>query len=311
MQCTGANDFIPWLSVASLAHAHRKKAIIIAPDYPLGPEGNYQDIVQSIKDFLDFYKKDVCFEEGIGTWSGWLLSKIDKEEVSLDLKRIYVEGESAGGLAAATALFLNADKKDGTQLKISVALLRYPMIEHYAREYQESLAFVGVKYPKGVLEDQADKILEARRELEELGLLPTRGRSSAPQCMSAAFLLSVLGRWKESFQRQHKGQALTDRFDIMDGLERAKASVDRVDHELLPPIFMYHGEKDTNCAHESTTKFRDILVAKYSDRYTNKPVVAKIVAGKPHAFDYELKEEDEEFLKEAHDFIDDHWKRII
>jgi hypothetical protein len=39
--------------------------------------------------------------------------------------------------------------------------------------------------------------------------------------MSAAFLLSVLGRWKESFQRTHKGQKIDD-LDIADALERAQ-----------------------------------------------------------------------------------------
>ncbi|KAF2818503.1 alpha/beta-hydrolase [Ophiobolus disseminans] len=307
--CIGANDFAPWLSVASLAHARRKKAIIIAPNYPLGPEGNYKDIVESINDFLKFYNEDFCFEKGIDKWTEWLSRQIGIAELSFRCDRVFIEGESAGGLAAAIALFLNADKKTGTQLNISVALLRYPMVEHYARYFKdgEKIDFMNTKYEQGVLLDEVNKILKARDDLEKSGYLPTRVSSAPPRCMPAAFLLSVEQLWKASFQRHHPGQESADALDFIDGLERAQASADKVDHKLLPPIYMYHGNQDTNCDYKKTEEFAKILRDNYPSRYNQKNAVMKIIEGKLHGFDYGLKEEDEPFLQEAYKFIDTHW----
>jgi hypothetical protein len=95
------------------------------------------------------------------------------------------------------------------------------MIEHYARDVKMPVIYMGQDYNRDKLDEQADKTIHARNALEEYGYLATRVRSAPPQCMSAAFLLSVLGRWKESFQRTHKGQKIDD-LDIADALERAQ-----------------------------------------------------------------------------------------
>jgi hypothetical protein len=158
--------------------------------------------------------------------------------MNLILDRVLVEGESAGGLAAATALFINADKISGLKIHISAAVLRFPMIEHYTRDITglTKFSYVDKTFTREEVAVQANKIQTAITVLEKSGFLPTRVRSAPPQHMCAAFILSVLGRWGGSFQRQHEGQKLSDKFDIMDGLERARSSVDRVDHSYLTPL---------------------------------------------------------------------------
>jgi hypothetical protein len=117
----------------------------------------------------------------------------------------------------------------------------------------------------------------------------------------------VLGRWKGSFQRQHEGQKLSDEFDIMDGLERARHSVGKVDHAYLPPLLMYHGDADANCKVEKTLEFERILRGKYGTRYHDGTIKTRVVPGKAHGFDYELGMEDNDFLRGTYADIDRHW----
>lgn len=220
-----------------------------------------------------------------------------------------VQGESAGGLAATTALFLNADKVSGTKTSISVALLRYPMIEHYVRDTtgMNEFVYMGETFSRREIEEQADKMQDAIAALEISGYLPTRVRSDAPQYMCASFLLSFLGRWKGSFQRQHEGAGVGDWLDNMDGLERAERSVDRVEHAYLPPVYMYHGKQDVNCKVEKTLEFERILREKYGGRYYYGTIRTRAVEGMGHGFDYELELEGNEFLSETYADIDRYW----
>jgi acetyl esterase/lipase len=299
-----------------MMNARDHQAIIIAPDYPLGPEANYQDIVDSLKDFLNFYKDDVCFEPGYENkgWTSWLVDQISSKRnvkgITIQTGRIFVEGESAGGNAAATALFLNAEKDHGTKIPIKVALLRYPMLAHYRRDFQSGMEYMGHKPPfqkRDELVKQLDLILGERDKLESAGYLPTRGRSAAPENMSAAFLLSVLHKWEESFKRKKPGQMVPDSFVNKDCIERANDSVDRVDATLLPAMYIYHGANDTNCPLADTNKFVKVLREKYPKQYTEDTLKLSIVPDKTHGFDYELVSEDVEWLKKAYDYVEKHW----
>lgn len=291
----------------------------------MAPEGNLQDIAEAIEGFLEFYKQNVCFEPGSHSWTEWLLEKINVGEVSgTTLRRddILIEGESAGGQAAATAMFINADTEAGTHIKLAVALLRYPMIKHYTRHFDEDVdipfmeevsTLAGRRDKDGKvgvsLREQAEDILKAIEWLEGQGYLPTRVNSSPPDKMPGAFLFSVTDMWKALLQRQHHGEELTDPVDIMDGLERAAYSADRVNHADLPPIYMYHGDADTNCLIGDTKKFEEILRDNYPTRYKAGTIYTYEAKGKAHAFDYDLVETKAggEFLRNTYEFIDKYW----
>lgn len=136
-QCTGAADFHLWYSKTAIDQAKARRAIIIAPNYLLTSEANDKDIVKTISDFLYLYKEDGCFEPGHKRWTQWLYSQNSRKDFTIDKDRVYVEGESAGGQAAVTAMWPNA-VKGGTDLPIKVALLRYPMITHYKRDWEKT-----------------------------------------------------------------------------------------------------------------------------------------------------------------------------
>ncbi|KAL1798244.1 hypothetical protein ACET3X_002281 [Alternaria dauci] len=339
--CTGASDFPAWYSQTVIKRAKAKEAIIIAPDYPLGPEGNYKDIVNCLRDFLDWYKEDVCFEPEIKKWTEWVYARRPSTKFTIDKDRIYVEGESAGGQAAVTALWLNA-AKGGPNLHIDVALLRYPMIAHYKRPWDKcagpdgTVHYMGIKFTKEQVSEREAKIKRCIEWLEEHGVIPTCSARWPASGMAFAFILSVTEKWQEYFQRQHtflKAERVES--DYMDGIERASASEDSVLHDLLPHIYIFHGWNDSNCPVEDTEEFVRILKTEYPDRYAdgndgteNENLQLDIVkklgvkqTGSPdgsvtreldsdklgHGFDYWLDEKDEKFLRDAYDWVGERW----
>ncbi|KAH6037385.1 hypothetical protein HBI82_018170 [Parastagonospora nodorum] len=308
--CTGANDHIPWYSATSINNARANRAIIIAPDYPLGPEANYVDIVESIQDFLWFYKNNTCFEPGYQgmKWTHWLLDQISVKGVTLDTERVFVEGESAGGNAAVVALFLNADKVTGTKIPICAALLRYPMLAHYKRSFDKpTIGYMNEERTKEEVFEQVRLILNERDKLQAMGYLPTRGNSSAPENMAPAFLMSVTHSWQLSFQRVKPGQSIvSDPFANKDCIERAMESIGRIDASFLPAMFIYHGDIDSNCPLDDTKQFMKVLRENYPTAYAGDRLVLEIVVGEGHGFDYE-KSEEEVYMMEAYGFVDKHW----
>ncbi|CAN9297346.1 unnamed protein product [Alternaria alternata] len=335
--CTGAGGFPAWYSQTTISRAKAKKAIIIAPDYPLGPEGNYKDIVDCLRDFLVWYKEDGCFESDFTKWTEWLYKQKPLQKFTIDKDHVYVEGESAGGQAAVTALWLNA-AKGGPNLPIDVALLRYPMIAHYKRKWDEcadkengKVNYMGLWFTKEeVLKREAD-IAELIKWLESHNLLPTCSSRWPSKGMAFAFILSVTEKWQCHFQRQHDfPKAKRDEIDYMDGIQRANNTQSRVSHERLPPMYIFHGWNDPNCPVEDTEKFVKVLRTKYPERYNNNKnlrfnIVKKLAVRKfanpdgsiiieldsdkvMHGFDYWLDESEEKFLRDAYDWVSDRWK---
>lgn len=321
-----------------MAHAKRNKAIIIAPDYPLGPEGTYQDINDALRDFLLWYKQDLFLEtpkQPFQKWTDWISKVANIGRIDPSSSPIFIEGESAGGHAAVTTAFLNAAKTDGVKLPIRVALLRYPMIAHYTRTYTE-----GADFMRNVTNLQDTKAQESLVEkeiqlLEKHGLVPTRVKGYAPDKMAGAFLLSMMGRWTAMFKRAHDLDVGAVEELIVwptnknvehtwDCIERAEASVEDVDHSVLPVMLMYHGRNDVNCPIDDTLKFVNALKTKYPTRYNAETVQLQAVLTlsgqeKPegqrnavtsvgHGFDYDIREEHETFLKEIYAKVDEQWK---
>ncbi|CAO2649949.1 Nn.00g012410.m01.CDS01 [Neocucurbitaria sp. VM-36] len=321
--CTGAGDHIPWYSKACLEHAKKHKAIVVAPDYPLGPEANYYQIFRAIRDFLRFYNEDGCFEEGEDHWTQWLAKNIGKE-ITINRDRLVVEGESAGAHAAVTALFLNAHVETGTKLAIDAVLLRYPMIAHYERYFPaggQPIDYMGHKIRPQDAEKHARLIRGAVHRLDRFNILPTRTKGYAPQYMALAFLLSTTQSWNVSFRRD--AWAGEDHSN-MDCLERASQCVETVDHKYLPPIVMYHGHDDSNCPYGNTERFKELLTKHYPTRYIEDKTIflEKVtqlnekngVEGNQssevgHGFDYALNTEREPFLKRAYERVDKFWPK--
>ncbi|KAI4618932.1 hypothetical protein J4E83_005883 [Alternaria metachromatica] len=339
--CTGAADFYPWYSKTAIAKAKKRGAIIIAPDYPLAPEANYEDIVKSMRDFLDWYKEDGCFEPRYTEWTKWLYSRTPGQKYSIDKDRVYVEGESAGGQAAVTAMWLNATK-GGPNLPIKVALLRYPMIAHYKRDWDKSAdkkenkgknQYMGQWFTETEVKERAKDVGAVIRELEKRGVVPTCSERWPSQGMAFAFILSMAQTWKDLLRRKHGDCSLADptNTNYMDGLERAKHTSKDVEPDFLPPIHIFHGWDDPNCDVKDTIKFRDTLRDSelYGDRFKEDNMlfmsIVKSLQTRPtwnsetekvdrgpsekvgHGFDYWLDEDKEQFLKDAYTWVCKRW----
>jgi acetyl esterase/lipase len=340
VQCTGAADFIPWYSQTAVQRAQQKKAIIIAPNYPPGPEGNYVDIYEAIYDFLRWYKEDGYFKKDTKdtntSWQDWLCGEIEKKGKKLTIAKehVYVEGESAGAHAAVTAMWLNATATLQINIPIQAALLRYPMIAHYKRTIKpgEQVGYIGGNHELAHIQERAKLVENEILRLEDLGIVPSCTRRPPPRGMAFAVFLSASLKWQSFFQRQHGCPTLGKEGDInkaddrmMDGVERAGRRAKFVDPNLLPPIYIYHGHDDVNCPPIDTEQFVDLLrrTSLYGHRFQDDTTLCLDIVGqlnkKPcwnpeterleyvqttevrHGFDYFLSEKDEPFLKKAYD----------
>jgi hypothetical protein len=116
-------------------------------------------------------------------WEDWLVRQIKEESqktISIDKKKVFVEGESAGGHAAVTAMWLNAEK-NGPHIPIEVALLRYLMVAHYERTFVgPAMGYMDALRPKAQVEELAGDVKAIILELERLKVVPTVTARHAP-----------------------------------------------------------------------------------------------------------------------------------
>ncbi|KAH9862670.1 hypothetical protein J1614_010763 [Plenodomus biglobosus] len=339
--CTGGGNFVSWYSKASLELAKDNNAIIIAPDYPLGPEATYLEISNAIKAFLVWYHERGCFEnksQGL-YWTDWIThtTGISLHGFDPTTTKILIEGESAGGHAAVTAMFANGEtERDllnpwACGLPISAVFLRYPMLKHYERDCPDTVSYMNMTFSKEQINWHVAELQDAVSELETLSLIPTRSNSHPPQHMSAAFLLSVTKTWQIAFQRfEYQGYP----FDAsMDALERVTAYSQAPylikDRAKLPPIIIYHGNQDPNCPIADTLEFCNLLKSSFPDQYIDSETlffdkVTKLeaqprwipsmmqledvsVSGVGHGFDYDLDWTKEPFMQYAFYNITKFW----
>ncbi|KAF1958180.1 hypothetical protein CC80DRAFT_502972 [Byssothecium circinans] len=186
--------------------------------------------------------------------------------------RLLISGESAGALLAIYSWLTGKEN-----LKINALLLHYSMLEYYARNLPENekCKFMGADiFPDDVLIGAKDLIAKVE-ELRNEGRLPARSDTPPPEGMHAAFGLSVTKLWEPVYRHGDRSSDALDRL-----------SEQRSEPNFFPKLFMFHGEEDTNCPIENVHKFLKILKAKGWSKMPD-PVFER-VAGKPHAFDYNI-----------------------
>lgn len=215
-----------------------------------------------------------------------------------------MEGESAGGLAAIIAMFMNADKTAELGIPIDAILLRYPMVRHYTRKFPPNgmAMYMNRLFTQDEVTLHAKTLVDAVHQLETQGLVPTRTSDSAPRSMSAAFLLSMSGLWQSSFQRAHMQSSPTKccatalpppslsplavstapaphnsatdfNTDSLDAIQRAHLLTPTTVPSLLPPLIIYHAHDDLNCAFADTQLFVDTLLKQYPCTYREDETV--------------------------------------
>jgi hypothetical protein len=286
------------------------------------PEGNGCDIYHALRDFLTFYKHDGCFVSGKRHWTDWLKEKMPNE-VTINKEAIFIEGESAGGNAIITTIFMNADKEENFKLPIKVVMLRYPMIKHYLRKcITDNVPFMTGTYTKDELKEFVRQLTAEINNIEKVGFMRTRSKGYAPAYMWAAPVLSVTGEWQDIFQRVHGKENTWERNEkwSWDCLERAVNMHDKVDPDLLPSIIIHHGHDDLNCSFEDTENFKTLLQKHYPRTYPDDDrlklikvemllekdgVEGKVSTEVGHGYDY--WQDKEPFQLECFKFVNKHW----
>jgi hypothetical protein len=330
IKCTGAANHIPWYSKTSLEYARSTKSVVVAPNYPLGPNNTYRDIDAAARDFYRFWTEDGYFKKEYEVdehWTEALVRKINVKGIKLEKDRVRVESDSAGVDFACRLIFVYAEIGRELTLAIDAALFRYPMVTHYKREFPVgggALDYMGQQITPKEAAQQGLKIRDELSLLESFGLVPACVGASAPEHMCPAFLLPVNNEWERTFQRMH-GHKLDDfhagnkddpaNFDC---ITRAEKLSRMVDHNRMPRIIITHGYDDSNCPLSDAVKFKLCLQLLYPRRYGDdqaillfkvKELHSKPVLGKSneierahsktvgHAFDRDLDAAFEPYLE--------------
>jgi acetyl esterase/lipase len=286
-----------------------------------------------LRDFLRFYREDGCFVDNEDSWTNWLGKKIG-QNVTIDKDNIFIEGESAGGHAAVTTMFLNA-VKTAQPLHIKAVFLRYPMLKHYKRKWPEagSVEFMGQNFSQAEIQDYEKELkaevlaLETLKSNEQTGFVRTRTKGYAPEYMWAAPLLSLTGEWQWMFQRDHglgKEQTIDESLPWnLDCLERAEKMHDKVNHACLPPTIMHHAYDDTNCPYPDTQKFKELFHQYYPTAYpqgdekvlligvgqlmSHPRVLEGTMSESTVGHGYDYWQDDEAFQLESYKRVENYW----
>ncbi|KAK2771989.1 carboxylesterase 3 [Colletotrichum kahawae] len=257
---TGSSLFPAWFTTWILDYAELHGAVIVSPDYRLLPEAKGVDILQDLNNF----------------WS-WLggggvehsLASVGLSNIKLDLDRLLVVGESAGGYLALQSVLHGFASPGGM-------ILAYPMIDlespHYTRRYNKPI--VGVpNFPDEIIREFLTSPLSGSNKLLTAADPPTRLDLAMSIVQNGRFL-EFLGTEDELFPLRM--------------LNRKR----RRDHPILPQCFMLHGEEDSAVPVEGTRKF----VAHLKTVDPSSHVHLAIQPG-DHGFDSNAKLEDEWLAK--------------
>ncbi|KAJ9615822.1 hypothetical protein H2200_001899 [Cladophialophora chaetospira] len=238
--------FPQWLVDYTLQHS----ALVVLPNYRLLPEANGLEILEDVHDFWAWLKTD--FQTYL---------KKEAEGVEVDLGKVLVTGESAGGyLSIQSAL-----GSSGGLAKACVAT--YPVLDVSSRFYTEEYekAILGAPMlPKEVLAEH----IEAIEEDAKNGKKRVVTGATPPQRLPFALSIVQQGLYKK-FLGDDK---------ILDPFQR----VDDVDAKDMPPILIIHGKEDTAVPVEGSEKW----VEKVKGKFGNEKVELILRPG-DHGFDNE------------------------
>ncbi|KAI5197009.1 alpha/beta-hydrolase [Aureobasidium subglaciale] len=264
----GGRVYEPWFPKWTIDLAALHNAIIVCPDYRLLPESSGLDI---LSDLCNFY-----------TWlhthlTSFLRTAFPLQTPTPDLANILVTGESAGGYMAVQSALLGETKG------VKAVIAHYPMIDLKAAWYSKSGQKViwgqspPPEYPKGWLDEQ----LEAAKSAEAV---THRIPKETELDLFVALLLQ--GRYTELL-------GTDSRLYPLENLERMKGQGGK-----LPPMWVFHGDKDTIIPVDGTLKFL---------QETKGKVQGRVVKGQEHGFDNDQVGLDEDWVVEGRQWLKKYW----
>jgi acetyl esterase/lipase len=229
-----------WSRSYNLLHS----AIRISANYRLAPDSNGLEILSDIQDLLTWIEKDLA---------GYLES-IGRSDVVLDLGRVMVYGESAGGYLAIQSGLMRPDL-------VKAVVAAYPMTYIDSPWYAEA----GDKHPFGIPTVSKEEVLDTYLKNMEKGKIVTSSDPYARLPLAIAALQNglfpeILGKEDEIYPARVLGK--------MSGEEK------------VPFLFVMHGTEDTAVPCEESRKF----VGAWEEKFGKGSVVGKFEPGE-HGFD--------------------------
>ncbi|KAL4915685.1 Alpha/Beta hydrolase protein [Aspergillus aurantiobrunneus] len=258
-------DFWPhWLSDLALQHG----AVIVSPNYRLMPQATGLDIYDDVEDFWAWLRSPAVAE----------LLAAHTTPTELDLTRILLAGESAGGLLSVNSALAHAPE-------IRAATALYPALNpcspDFATPRDASLLPFGQHTPKSLLEDYLASIAP------DVPLSSTVSPSYLP-LMLAAVEYGRLGAW---YERGAEGSPRRSLLFPIEQLEKPDVQVPR------GGITIIQGRQDSVVPPHHSESF----VARAREVARGKAggdKIALIFQDGEHGFDGGLRYE-EEWLREA------------
>ena len=219
---SGARMFLPffqqWVFDFALSHS----AIIVVPDYRLMPESSGLDILEDVADFWSWTCNSLPEE----------LKKISSD-ISIDLKRIAVVGESAGGYLSVQSALLHPE------VGIKAVMAQYPILDVASDFFKKAY-----KKPISGLPQQPQDLVENHIASMKTGSVVVADPSDPPSRLGLAFAIVQQGRYLE----------LLGEGPEVRPLENLKAFKGE-----LPFLFICHGNQDSAVPVEGTRMFEKLL----------------------------------------------------
>lgn len=239
---TGDAIHADWFPQWQIDYLLRHNAIVVLPNYRLLPEAKGIEILDDVHDFWAWLARDFPV----------YLASETKESVKVDLTKVLVTGESAGGyLSIQSALGSGrVSAEDVGSVMLKAAIATYPVLDIKSRFFSE-------EYEKSIL-----------------------GAPTLPKEILATFMQGVEQDAKAGNRRVVSAAVPPDRLPItlsivQQGLypkylgdEKILYPLERIDEVNaadVPSILIMHGRDDTAVPVEGSQKWTDKAKQKFGD----------------------------------------------
>ncbi|KAF2648428.1 alpha/beta-hydrolase [Lophiostoma macrostomum CBS 122681] len=255
---TGTAAYPDWFASWLVPFLHRNHAIAVLPNYRLAPEHTGDDILEDLDDFWAWFRSSL---------PAYVASK--KPSVELDISRVLVHGDSAGGWCALQSVL------GQPQSTFRACLVQYPVVNDF---------------PMAPDDKPCGETIPPKEVLDEFvaGIVPGTILSSVtpPARDLVSVMMRAHGRWEELFG---KGKHLMPTTRV----ENA---------EFLVPLYIVHGKDDTNVpvkwTHEFVNNVRKVLP---------ETKIELVTPPGDHGFDGALYEEDHPWLAGLLKRVEEDW----
>lgn len=307
MQVGGQREFPMFIPLWLYSSGYHNNAIIVTPDYRLLPEVSAVELLDDLDDFWKWLGTEL---PNVVREQSKIVSGADKG-LEVDLDRVVVQGESAGGYCAIQAALSHFEPPaPGTapgipHIRALVAI--YPMLDfrspHWSTAYEKHI-MGNPQYPESIIDDhlKAMNASTPKQVISSSPLGPGAPRNSLPYAyIQHGRFLELLGPDRDSSPGKRKVHP-EDR--IVDGAK-------------LPPALFVQGTEDSGVPVAGTDKFislirqHDSIVRPegFTDSKDWDSLMYARVPGE-HGFDSNIGPDDTAWAKDGLDFMEKIWLEL-